>query len=109
MKKSPLEHVKRLIKKLPAEDQQKIIAFLAELPESGVQSYDLRDEIDALKKHGVRVPPGGSSDLVSLVFIRDLVEVYVANRKVAHARFFPKTFAEAFPDYNKQLEQTANG
>src|SRR6267154_3024645 len=102
--RSPLEHVKHLIKKLSAEDRQKLIPFLGELPDSGLQSYDLREEMEALKKHGVRIPPGGSSDLVSLVFIRDLVEVYVANRKVVHARFFPDIFAEASPDYQKQLE-----
>ena len=108
MKRSPLEHVKHLIKKLSAEDKQKIVPFLAEFSDSGVQSYDLKEEFEALKKHGTTLPPGGSPDQVSLVFIRDLVEVHVANRKVLHARFFPDDFAEAFPYHIGQIELTAS-
>ena len=106
-KHSPLEHVKRLIKKLSSEDKQQIVPYLAQLPDGGVQSYDLTEEFEALKKHGQVLPPEGSPDGVSLVFIRDLVEVRVADRKVAHARFFPKDFEEAFPSYINQIEKTA--
>jgi hypothetical protein len=107
MKRSPLEHVKHLIKKLSAEDRQQVIPYLAQFSDSGVQSYDLREEAEALKKHGTLLA-GDSPDAISIVFLRDLVEIRVAGRKVLHARFFAKDFAEAFPDYMSQLEWTAN-
>src|SRR2546426_10129052 len=106
--RSPLEHVKHLIKKLSAEDKQKIVPYLAQLSDSGVQSYDLREEIKVLEKHGTVLPPGGSEDQVSLVFIRDLVEARVGNRKVVHARFFHDEFVEGFPHYVAGLELTAS-
>lgn len=108
MKRSPLEHVKHLIKKLSSEDRRQIFPYLAQLSDSGVQSYDLREEMEALKKHGTLLPPGDGHDEVSIVFLRDLVEVHIADRKVAHARFFPDNFVEAFPHYAEALEFTAS-
>src|SRR5437588_2860705 len=102
-KRSPLEHVKHLIQKLSAEERQQIVPFLAEFSDSGVQSYDLTEEIEALEKHGTRLPPEGSHDNISLVFIRDLVEIFLANRKIAHARFFAEEFIAAFPAFRDQV------
>src|SRR5437764_722534 len=101
MKKySPLEHVKRLIKKLSAEDRQKLIPFLGDLPDSGLHSYDLREELEVLKKHGKRLTgPGGDDSfyLVNLVFVRNLVSVQVLDTEVMRTVFFPDNFIEAFP------------
>lgn len=55
MKKKGLAAVKQLIKQLSAEDRQALIPFLGELPDSGLQSYDLREELEVLKKHGTRL------------------------------------------------------
>lgn len=102
-KHSPLEHVKRLIKKLSPEDKQQIVPYLAQFSDSGVQSYDLTEEIEALKKHGQTLPPEGDPTGVSLVFIRDLVEVNLGDRKIAHARFSPDDFAQAYPAFENQI------
>jgi len=107
MKRSPIDHVKHLIKRLTAEERREIVPYLSQFSDSGVQSYDLSGEVQALKKHGIKLPPDGSPTEVSIVFIKDLVEIYVADRKVVHARFFPERFAEGYSNYMNQRQQTA--
>jgi hypothetical protein len=108
-KKRGLALVKHLIKELSPDERAQLFSYLSEFPDSGVESYDLTEEIDALKKHGAILPPEGSSDNISLVFIRDLVEVRLADNKIAHARFFPDSFAQGYPTFKNQIAITSEG
>lgn len=109
MKKSrtPLEHVQHLIKKLSAEDRQKLIPFLGDLPDSGLQSFDLSEEIEYLKKHGtILASPKDNPDqfLVSLVFVRNHVLAEIYRTPILHATFFHDNFVQAFPKFKSQVE-----
>lgn len=98
--KNKLKQVKQMIKELSSEDRQKLIPFLAEFSDSGLQSYDLREELETLKKFGTRLTgPDNDPDyyLVNLVFIRNLVSVQILDTEVLRAIFFPDNFIEVFP------------
>jgi hypothetical protein len=99
MKRSPLEHAKRRIKKLSLEERKQLISFLGEFPDSA-SSYDPHKEIETLKKHGKRLTgPDGDDDyyLVNLVFVKNLVSVQILDTEVLRAVFFPENFIKAFP------------
>lgn len=109
-KRTPLEHVKRLIKKLSAEERQAIIPYLSEFPDTGIKSFNLREELDVLKKHGTRLTsPGDNPDayLLDLVFIRNLVSVEIRGSEILRAVFFPGNFVEAFPKLKWQISITS--
>src|SRR6266568_835024 len=100
MKKKGLALVKELIKKLSSEERRKLTDYLTEFPDSGFQSYDLREELEVLKKHGKGITgPNNDPDfhLVNLVFVRNLVSVQVLDTEVLRTVFFPDSFIEAFP------------
>jgi hypothetical protein len=99
-KKKGLALVKHLIKELSPKDRAQLFSYLAEFPDSGVQSYDLREEVEYLKKHGKRVTgPNDDEDycIVNLVFVRNLVSVQVLDTEILRAVFFPDNFIAAFP------------
>jgi hypothetical protein len=107
MSKVSLEKVEQMIKELSAEDRQKLIPFLAELPDSGLQSCDLTEEIEAIKNHGKKVKPTQelSSDgyLVDLIFVRNIVSVQIDDTEVLLAVFRPDNFIKAFPTSGGKL------
>jgi hypothetical protein len=100
MSKVSLDKVKQMIKQLSPEDRRKIIPYLAEFPDTGLQSYDLRDELEVLQKYGKSLSgPDNDPDyyLVNLVFVRNLVSVEMLDTEVLRAVFFPDNFIEAYP------------
>jgi hypothetical protein len=100
MQKNDLDRAKKLIKRLSTEDRKNILDFLTEFPDSGFQSYDLREELEVLKKHGKRhASPADDPDhyLVNLVFVRNLVSVQIHDTDVLVTMFFPDKFIEAYP------------
>jgi hypothetical protein len=114
MKRSPLAHVQHLIKKLSAEDRQKIIPFLAELPDSGLQTYDPTEELDFLKKHGQKTvaKDGPGEPFFALTFVRNMVQVSLPGEPempVLIAMFYPNNFESAYPKSKWQLDMYANG
>jgi hypothetical protein len=112
MSKVNLNKVKRLIKQLSLEDRKKLIPFLAELPDSDIHSYDLREEFEILKKRGIRLTgPNDNPDycLVNLVFVRNLVSVQILDTEVLRAIFLPNKFIEAFPKSKEQISITSEG
>ena len=57
MSESPLEQVKRLLENLSATDRESLIPFLASLPDSGLTSYNLAEELQVLREaHKIREP-----------------------------------------------------
>lgn len=99
MSKVSLDKVKKMIKQLSSEDRRKIIPYLAEFSDAGLQSYNLRDELEVLQKYGKRLTgPNNDPDyyLVNLVFVRNLVSVEMLNTEVLRAVFFPDNFIDAF-------------
>lgn len=112
MSKVNLDRVKKMIKKLSTEDRQRLIPFLAELPDSDIHSYDLREELETLKTHGIRLTGPNDDpdyDLVNLVFVRNLVAVQILDTEVLLAVFFPKNFIEAFPRTKRCAPQMSEG
>lgn len=100
------EQVQKLIKKLSAEDRKAIIPFLATLPDSGVKSYDLQQEIATLKKHGQTLPlptDEAPTPLFQIRFVRDLVEIIIDNKVVLRTVFYSETFAQSFPNLKDEL------
>ncbi len=49
MAKVNLEKVKQMILQISSGDRKKIVPFLAELSDSGIYSYNLREELEVLK------------------------------------------------------------
>ncbi len=96
MKKSALEHVQRLIKKLSAEERQRLIPFLASLPDSGLKSLNSNDELDKLRRSGT-VLDGLDSDLLSIRVIQNVVSVEILDAEVLRVWFFPDNFNDAYP------------
>lgn len=99
-KKKGLALVKHLIKELSPKDRAQIFSYLAEFPDSGVHSYDLREELETLKNYGTRITgPNDDEDyhLINLVFVRNLVSVQILDTEVLRAIFFPENFITAFP------------
>jgi hypothetical protein len=106
MSEVSLEKVKQMIEQLSSEDRKKLIPFLAELPDSDMHSYDLREELETLKKHGIRLTgPDNNPDyhLVNLVFVRNLVSVQILDTEVLRAVFFPDNFIKEFPRSNGKI------
>lgn len=100
MPKVSLDQIKRLIMKLSTEERLTLTHYLVGLPDSGFQSYDLREELETLKKHGIRLTGPDNDDnycLVNLVFVRNLVSVQILDTEVLRAVFLPNNFIQAFP------------
>jgi len=105
-KKKGLALVKHLIKELSPKDRAQIFPYLAEFPDSGVQSYDLREEIEYLKKHGtiLESPPDDPDRFVlGLVFVRNHVLATMYGTPILHATFLPDNFIEAYPKFKGQI------
>src|SRR5260370_36515931 len=96
MKKSALEHVQRLIKKLSAEERQRLIPFLASLPDSGLKSLNSNDELDKLRRSGT-VLDGLDSDLLSIRAIHNLASVEILNAEDRSVWLFSANLKYANP------------
>lgn len=100
MSETNLEKVKEMIKELSTEERRQILPYLAEFPDTNIHSYDLREELETLKKYGVSAKSFNldpENYLVDLLFIRNLVSVQIRETEIMRAMFFPDNFIEAFP------------
>jgi hypothetical protein len=106
----PLAHVQRLIKKLPAADRQGLIPFLASLPDSGLQSYNLKEELDIIQDaHPIKSPEELPPDVVPghmfqlVIRVRNVTEIHMEGLEVLRVVFWPDRFAQAFPTSRPNL------
>lgn len=110
MPKVTLEKVKQVISKLSPEDRRTLTMYLVDFPDSGFQSYDLREELEVLKKYGKRLTgPDNNPDyyLANLIFVRNLVSVQILGTEVLRAVFLPDNFIESFPKSNRKISMAA--
>ena len=111
MKRSPLESVKHLIEKLSSEERQELIPFLASLPDSGLNSYDLREELGVIQETSkIQKPPPDATieTLFSIVIpVRNVTEIHMKDLEVLRVIYRPDHFIEAFPFSPSSLIPTA--
>ncbi len=106
MAKTKLEKVKRMIEQLSSEDRRTLTQSLTDFPDSGFQTYDLREELEVLNKRGRRLTGADNNldyYLVNLVFVRNLVSVQIRDTEVLRAVFLPNNFIEAFPKFRNNI------
>jgi hypothetical protein len=98
--KNKLKQIKQMIRGLSAEDRQQLIPFLAELPDSGLTSYDLDEEIkvidEAWRKQNIKSDYDPEKYLFDMVFLPNLVSLRVLGAEVLRVVFRPENFYENF-------------
>jgi hypothetical protein len=101
MSETPLEEVQRLIRELTPESRLSLTDFLASFPDSGLQSYDLSEELEIIKQAHKIKPPQHTEDsnflFELLVPMRNVVVIAIAGHSVLHVIFRPDRFVKGFP------------
>ncbi len=100
MSEPTLEQVKQMIRGLSVEDRQHLIPFIVELPDSGIEPYDLDAELkildEAWEKYKVKSEYDPEKYLFDMVFPKNFVSLRILGAEVLRVVFLQDAFAKNF-------------